>query len=99
MSKQQLLTISEICADLKVTEAEWNQWRADGLTPLHVVGPDGEPRVGADQYREWFKSLRLEDVDPDDIDAYERGAFNAPDMLAPGALSLVPDHDDPEAEP
>ena len=37
------LTIPEVCAYLKVTEAEWNAWRAAGDTPLHIVGPDGRP--------------------------------------------------------
>lgn len=58
MTARQMLTIPEICADLKVTEAEWNQWRAEGKTPLHVIGADGEPRVRAGHFRAWFESLR-----------------------------------------
>jgi len=54
------LTIPPICAWLKISEAEWNQWRADGDAPPHVTGPDGQLRVrGADLDR-WFDAHTYE---------------------------------------
>jgi hypothetical protein len=55
------LTIAQVCADLQVTEPEWNTWREAGDTPLHIVTPDGQLRVRAADYARWLDSLAVDD--------------------------------------
>lgn len=54
------LTIPELCAWLQVTEAEWNTWRAAGLTPPHVAGPDGQLRIRSTDLDRWLDELSVE---------------------------------------
>jgi hypothetical protein len=51
------LTIAQVCADLQVSETEWDAWRQAGDTPLHVVMPDGQLRVRAADYARWLDGL------------------------------------------
>jgi hypothetical protein len=55
------LTIAQVCADLQVTEDEWNTWRAAGDTPLHAVMPDGQLRVRTADYELWLDSRPADD--------------------------------------
>jgi hypothetical protein len=50
------LTVTQVCADLQVTEAEWHRWRESGTTPLHAVLPDGTYRVRVSAYERWLDS-------------------------------------------
>jgi hypothetical protein len=54
------LTIAEVCACLKVTEADWNAWRAVGDTPLHIVGPDGQLMIRAADLARWLDARTLQ---------------------------------------
>ena len=54
------LTIAEVCAWLKVTEAEWDEWRAAGDTPPHVTGPDGQLRVRGTDLERWLDAHTVE---------------------------------------
>jgi len=54
------LTIPEVCAYLKVTEAEWNGWRAAGDTPLHITAPDGHLCVRAFDLARWLDAHTVE---------------------------------------
>ena len=56
-SPRKRLTIPEVCAYLKVTEAEWNTWRAAGDTPLHIVADDGQLMVRAADLTRWLDAL------------------------------------------
>ena len=39
------ITIPQICAELQITEDDWQEWRRGGQTPQQVTGPDGIARV------------------------------------------------------
>jgi hypothetical protein len=54
------LTIPEVCAYLKVSEADWNAWRAAGDTPLHLVTPDGQAMVRASDLARWLDARTVE---------------------------------------
>lgn len=59
------MTVPQVCAWLKVTEAEWAEWRAAGDTPLYAVGPGGQLRVRVADLNRW-------------LDAHTHGAENEP---------------------
>jgi hypothetical protein len=54
------LTIPEICAWLKVSETEWDEWRAAGDTPPHITGPDGQFRVRSADLEQWLDAHTVE---------------------------------------
>jgi hypothetical protein len=58
------LTIDQICAELQVSETEWNAWRTAGDTPLHVVMPDGQLRVRAADLERWLDTLTDDNASP-----------------------------------
>lgn len=54
------LTIPEVCAYLKVSEAEWHTWRAAGYTPAHITAPDGQLMVRTFDLARWLDAHTFE---------------------------------------
>lgn len=62
------LTIPDICADLRIPEADWQEWRQRGQTPLHVITTgDGQARVRSVDYEAWLDSLTEDDPEPGEV--------------------------------
>jgi hypothetical protein len=64
MTRTEWLTVAQVCADLQVTEAEWEAWRAAGDTPLHIAMPSGELRLRAADYAQWLDARTVDDDAP-----------------------------------
>jgi hypothetical protein len=59
------LTVAEVCADLRVTENEWEEWRKRGDTPLHLSGDNGTLLVRENHLDRWIESRTVDLTDPD----------------------------------
>jgi hypothetical protein len=63
------LTVPQVCAELHITPEEWQQWRAEGHTPRHIV-TDGTARVRRTDLNAWMDALPkvslFDEIDPDE---------------------------------
>jgi predicted DNA-binding transcriptional regulator AlpA len=53
----QLLTVREVLAELRVPRSTWYQWRQVGKAPRVYRLPNGELRVRRSVLNEWLASL------------------------------------------
>lgn len=58
--REELLTVKEVIAELRVARSTWYQWRQIGKTPTVVKLPNGELRVRRSVLDEWLTSLESE---------------------------------------
>ncbi len=57
------LTVAEVCGYLQVTADEWRAWQAQGDTPMHATGADGELRVRAADFERWLDARTVDASD------------------------------------
>ncbi|MCX4528111.1 helix-turn-helix domain-containing protein [Streptomyces sp. NBC_01551] len=50
----EMLTIAEIIADLKVPRATFYRWRQLGKAPRSIKLPNGDVRIRRSQYERWL---------------------------------------------
>jgi predicted DNA-binding transcriptional regulator AlpA len=51
-----LLTVAEVCDELKISRSTWDKWRARRLGPVAVRLPNGELRVRRSELDSWLLS-------------------------------------------
>lgn len=60
MSSDELLTVPEVLAELRVAKSTWYQWRQVGKTPRVFKLPNGELRIRRSVLEDWLHSLESE---------------------------------------
>jgi predicted DNA-binding transcriptional regulator AlpA len=58
--RDELLTVKEVIAELRVPRSTWYQWRQVGKTPKVFKLPNGELRIRRSVLNEWLASLESE---------------------------------------
>ncbi len=53
-----LLTVDQLCAELRISRSTFYDWRAKGKAPECIVLPNGSLRVQRDDLAEWLRSRR-----------------------------------------
>ncbi|WP_405808241.1 helix-turn-helix domain-containing protein [Streptomyces sp. NBC_00210] len=53
-SRDDKLTIKEICKDLKISRSTFYDWRAKGRAPLCIKLPNGDLRIRRSDYDRWL---------------------------------------------
>jgi excisionase family DNA binding protein len=53
----ELLTVDEVCAELRITRSTFYDWRAKGKAPSCHRLPNGAIRVSRDALNRWFNAL------------------------------------------
>jgi len=53
----QLLTVAEVLAELRVSRSTWYYWRQVGKAPRAIKLPNGELRIRQSVLREWLGRL------------------------------------------
>ena len=53
----ELLTLDEVCTELKITRSTFYDWRAKGKAPSCRRLPNGAIRVSRDELTRWFDAL------------------------------------------
>ena len=56
----ELLTVREVLAELRVPRSTWYQWRQTGKAPRVFKLPNGELRVRRSVLEEWLSGLESE---------------------------------------
>ena len=55
----ELLTVPEVLAELRVPRSTWYQWRQTGRAPRVFKLPNGELRIIRRDLDAWYKSCRV----------------------------------------
>jgi predicted DNA-binding transcriptional regulator AlpA len=55
--RDELLTVKEVIAELRVPRSTWYQWRQVGKTPKAFKLPNGELRIRRSVLNEWLTDL------------------------------------------
>lgn len=53
-SRDEKLTLAEICEDLKISRSTFYDWRAKGRAPRCIKLPNGDIRVRRSDYEHWL---------------------------------------------
>ncbi|MEU6219817.1 helix-turn-helix domain-containing protein [Streptomyces sp. NPDC047022] len=53
-SREEKLTLAEICQDLKISRSTFYDWRAKGRAPRCIKLPNGDLRVRRSDYEHWL---------------------------------------------
>jgi len=56
----ELLTVREVLAELRVPRSTWYQWRQTGKAPRVCKLPNGELRIRRSVLNDWLASLESE---------------------------------------
>ncbi|MFE5400526.1 helix-turn-helix transcriptional regulator [Streptomyces sp. NPDC056580] len=54
LSRDEKLTLTEICKDLKISRSTFYDWRAKGRAPRCIKLPNGDIRVRRSDYEHWL---------------------------------------------
>lgn len=60
MAGDELMTVPEVLAELKIPRSTWYQWRQNGRTPRVYKLPNGELRVRRSALDDWLSELESE---------------------------------------
>ncbi|MFE1753601.1 MULTISPECIES: helix-turn-helix transcriptional regulator [Streptomyces] len=53
-SRDDKLTLAEICTDLKISRSTFYDWRAKGRAPRCIKLPNGDLRIRRSDYEHWL---------------------------------------------
>ncbi|MFD0552661.1 helix-turn-helix transcriptional regulator [Streptomyces rectiviolaceus] len=53
-SRNDKLTLAEVCEDLKVSRSTFYDWRAKGRAPRCIKLPNGDLRIRRSDYEHWL---------------------------------------------
>ncbi|MBA4861737.1 helix-turn-helix domain-containing protein [Streptomyces sp. PSKA54] len=53
-SRDDKLTLAEICQDLKISRSTFYDWRAKGRAPRCIKLPNGDLRIRRSDYEHWL---------------------------------------------
>ena len=53
---RELLTITQVCAELQISRSTFYDWRAKGRAPRCIKLPNGEIRIRRTDLDDWFRS-------------------------------------------
>ncbi|MEU0406761.1 helix-turn-helix domain-containing protein [Streptomyces griseorubiginosus] len=53
-SRDDKLTLAEICKDLKISRSTFYDWRAKGRAPRCIKLPNGDLRIRRSDYEHWL---------------------------------------------
>ncbi|MER6473754.1 helix-turn-helix domain-containing protein [Streptomyces sp. NPDC005706] len=54
LARDEKLTLTEICKDLKISRSTFYDWRAKGRAPRCIKLPNGDIRVRRSDYEHWL---------------------------------------------
>ncbi|MFB9198451.1 helix-turn-helix transcriptional regulator [Actinomadura verrucosospora] len=54
-----MLTLAEVCAEIKISRSTFYDWRAKGLAPDCSKIPNGELRVSREDLNAWWEARKV----------------------------------------
>ncbi|RFS81421.1 DNA-binding protein [Actinomadura spongiicola] len=55
---KEMLTLAEVCAEIKISRSTFYEWRAKGCAPKCYKIDNGEIRVSRDDLNQWWSERR-----------------------------------------